>query len=207
MRYDKFDECRYSRKFEGCSMRIKEMLDRLASSLYRINVACWEIHELRDGLWDVEIEFFNSKGSRNFQQQYEIHMKASAEKLKKEGKMKDKEVKTTTLKVQDAYRNAECDETRETLKKVFPDAFEEEYRFQNVTHELTWGYAGEKTEFNDAVGQNLLYYAIDGYHLRNGVNTQVIRLDGVGVINLYPKEYHIEHNSGFGFAVLRKEKI
>ena len=130
MKCDKFDEheCRYFRKFEGCSTRIKEMLVRLASSLYRINVACWEIHELRDGLWDVEIEFFNSKGSRNFQQQYEIRMKALAEKFGRErNKMKDKEVKTTVSKIQDAYENAECDETRDTLKRVWPDAFEDKY--------------------------------------------------------------------------------
>ena len=201
MKYDKFDKCEYSRKFEGCSTQVKEMLNALASSLYRTNVAHWEIHELGAGLWDVEIKFFNSKGARNFQRQYEIQMNASAERLK-EHKMKDKEVRTTVLKVQDAYKNAECDETRETLKTVFPDAFEDEYKWEDVTEQLQWSVA--RINPSDVQSKFNLIAHLPGYDSKGCVLTFTGKK--VFLWNVDKIYKLIQHDPG-GFTLLRKEKV
>lgn len=217
MKYDKFDRCVYSRKFESCSARVKEMLNALASSLYRTNVSWYGIHKLENGLWDVEIEFYNLKGSKIFQQYYELCMKASAEKLRKENKMKDKKVETTISKIQNAYKEATCDETRETLKRVWPDAFKDKHKLINITNDIQWHAdcigAGEYSADDNEIKQDILYFQLIGVDSDN--SCPVLTMDHTGITNHRPGDYLLitrndlieELGNDSGFAIFRKEKI
>jgi hypothetical protein len=195
--------------YEECNKKMMKELRSLAKVMLGRGVLNCTIHAITlQGFWDVKIEFRDYDSYVRFKNNLSSYSKEKAMNKKERERRKSieeqikihefgkKEIKTTVADIEDAYNNATCDETRDTLKRLYKGAFGDEW--QDVTERLVIDTAitGKKTNGNEVAN-------ICGYLDEVG-GLLIFTFDGVKFYEWERQEFKIVYNRTGGISILRK---
>ncbi len=212
----------YTKEFEVFDLKHKNRFEKVARAMFGEGVISFEMVQRGSTFWLVRIKFESSEDCGRFLR----FLKQTKEREDKEMGKKERErkkcienqiriheygkqeIKTTVADVEDAYNNATCDETRDTLKRVFKDAFPDEW--EDITNEITWtiqciGMKMDKTLPDGIPNMDVAEYRLLGYHekYKDGI---VLIVDANGLRNEIPSLYYVVVH-GEAFAILRKKNF
>ena len=205
----------YTKEFEVFDLKHKNRFENVARAMFGEGVISFEMVQRGSTFWLVRIKFESSEDCGRFLR----FLKQTKEREDKEMGKKERErkkcienqiriheygkqeIKTTVADVEDAYNNATCDETRDTLKRVFKDAFRglSKGKWEDVTEHVVVGTViTGRTGVNNSEVLNICGYL----HSPNGI--LIFTFDGKKFYEWEEEEFKLVHHKDGGLSVLRR---